>query len=332
MIRKVLFQGLKIVISGMLIGYLLHRIGIRNVVEYLNSANGYWLAGAFILYAISLLLGSVQWWLLLCGEGIEISWRKTVSFYFVGLFFNNFLISGLGGDFFRMVDIKRYSKNGTGAVSSVFLDRFVGLFVLSGMTVFAIPWILIQGERLSQLWIPLCFIIGGWIFILFFLFRNSLAQFLSRIIRKAIPKKINAKVEGVYQKITQFRHRRNLLLRVVGLSIAIQSFRVMTHYFLGRSVGITSSPIYYFLLIPVIAVVASLPISVGGLGLREQSGVVLFGVLGVQPIQAFTMEALAYLVAVFLSLPGGIVFVVRKKIESVENKILEKRMDIGVES
>ncbi|MBN2031020.1 flippase-like domain-containing protein [bacterium] len=314
LIRRVLFQAFKIIISGILIGYLLRRIGMGNVIEHLQSADVSWLCGATVLFTASLFIGSCQWWILLKSEGIEINWKKTVSFYFVGLFFNNFLISGLGGDLFRMIDIKRYSKNGTSAVSSVFLDRFMGLFVLSGMAVFAIPWILIRGGSLFQLWFPLVFLTAGWILILLFLFNSAFAGLLKRLLQKITPKKISAHVQEIYQKIWQFGRKRHLLIQVGILSIIIQSARIMTHYCLGRSLGIMLSPLYFFLLIPLIAVMASLPVSVGGLGIREQSGVVLFGLLGVHTIQAFTMEALAYLFAVVLSLPGGLIFMVRKKV------------------
>ena len=303
--------------------YLLRRIGIQQVTECLQSADAFWFMGAFVLFAVSLFIGSYQWWLLLCAEGIQISWRKTVSFYFVGLFFNNFLISGLGGDFFRIMDVKRYSKNGTGAVSTVFLDRFIGLIILSGMSVLAIPLIMVRGDIPFQLWIPLLLTSGGWILIVLFLFNKSFARPFNWFVRRIIPKRIAIKVGEVYQKIHQFKHHKVLCIRVVMLSIAVQSARIMTHYLLGRSLGIALSPIYYFLLIPIIAVVASLPVSMGGLGLREQSGVILFGIFGVHTLQAFSMEALAYLLSVVTSLPGGITFVVRKKIGSFESKVVE---------
>jgi len=155
LIRKVLVQGFKIVFSGLLVGFLLRRIGVQRIVEHIHSADICWLMGALVLLTMSHFLGSFQWWILLRSNDIRISWRKTVSFYFVGLFFNNFFIGALGGDFFRMVDVRRYSKNGTGAVSTVFLDRFVGLLVLSGMAVAAAMWVLIRGDMWSYLQYPL---------------------------------------------------------------------------------------------------------------------------------------------------------------------------------
>jgi uncharacterized protein (TIRG00374 family) len=313
--RKILIQGFKIVFSGLLIVLILHRIGIARVVEHIHSSDLIWVCGALILFGASHLMGSYQWLILLRSEGITVSWRKTVSFYFVGLFFNNFLIGNLGGDVFRMVDVRRLSKNGTGAVSTVFFDRFAGLFVLSGMAVVAAPWMITQGDIRFHLRLPILGLIIGWGFVLFLLFNRKFARPFAWLIRLMIPHHIMLKAREVYEKIFILGRDKALLLRVLCLSIVVQSARIMTHYFLGRSLGVTLSPLYYFLIIPIVAVMASLPLSVGGIGLREQTGVVLFGAVGIAALQAFSLEFMAYLVAIVSSLPGGIVFMLRRRVD-----------------
>lgn len=331
MIRRVLVLCFKIILSGLLIGFLLHRIGIQRFAEHLREIDGSWLTGALVLFLASHFLGSFQWWLLLRSEGIWISWGKTVSFYFVGLFFNNFLISNLGGDLFRMVDVRRYSKNGTGAVSTVFLDRFMGLFVLTGIALLVGPWIMVRGELRSYLRLPFLVLMGGWVLMCSFLFSRRFARPFAWLIRRTIPEGITNKAREVYRKISQFGLQKNLLFRIIGISFIVQSARVLTHYLVGRSLGITISPFYFFLIIPVVAVVASLPVSLGGIGIREQMGVLLFGAVGVTALQAFSVEFAAYLVAVVSSLPGMVVFVGRKKVEKCRREFLSKNITIGDE-
>ena len=158
MIRKIIIQILKIVISAFLIGFLLYRIGLEKVAAHLSTAHLGWLIAAIVLFGLSHILGSFQWWLLLRSERIVIPWGQSLSFYFVGLFFNNFFVSALGGDFFRVYDIRRYSKNGPAAVSTVFLDRFMGLFVMSGLAILTAPFIILQLKAPMQLLIPCIFL------------------------------------------------------------------------------------------------------------------------------------------------------------------------------
>jgi len=95
------------------------------------------------------------------------------------------------------------------------------------------------------------------------------------------------------------------------ISICTQSARILTHYLIGRALGVSISPIYYFLFIPIIAIMASLPITIGGIGLREQTGVVLLSIVGVTPAKAVAIEFLSYLLAIGTSLPGGVFFAIQ---------------------
>ncbi len=316
MIRKIVIQSLKIAISAFLIGFLLHRIGFQKAVAHLATAQVGWLIAALALFGSSHILGSFQWWLLLRSERVVIPWRQSLSFYFVGLFFNNFLISAMGGDFFRMYDIRRYAKNGTAAVSTVFLDRFIGLFVMSGLAILTVPFVILRLDAKIQLLIPCAVLILGWIFIGFLFFHKPFARPFAWVMQRLIPGGIVVKIREVYRKIHGFGRQRKLFVSVIIISLIVQGARILTHYLLALSLGITVSPVCFFLVVPVIAIMASLPISIGGIGLREQTGVVLFGIVGMTALQSFSVEFLAYLVAIVSSLPGAMIFIFRKKIGS----------------
>ena len=322
MIRKLVIQIFKICVSVILVGFLLRRIGIENILKQFQMVQLNWLAGGLLIFSLSHLLGSYQWMLLLRNEGIPITWRKTVSFYYVGLFFNNFLISSLGGDLFRMVDIRRYSKKGTSAVSTVFLDRFMGLLVLSGIAVFMIPWVLIQKKIVFNYNTPVILFSVGWIFILLLLFNKRFAQPFSWVIRQIIPPRLSVKAREVYRKTYSFGRQKNLLMKVVLLSIIIQSARILMHYFVCRSLGVEISPCYFFLIIPIVAIMASMPVTIGGIGLREQTSVLLFGMVGMVPEVAASMEFIAFLIAILSSVPGGVLFIVRKKVSQGNENVV----------
>ncbi len=315
-LRKIFFLILKISVSGALIYFLLHRIGLRTVINSISELNLFWLIFALFLFSASHFIGSLQWWLILREEGVNISWPRTLSFYYTGLFFNNFFISSLGGDLVRMVDIKGHSHEGSTAVYSVFADRFIGLFVMSGMALLSIPYLL----SVTQLSRPAALLVYSlpvlWFFVLFILFSKRFAAPLAWLIKKIIPGKITLKAREVYNKIYRMGRNRNLLVKILLLSFFVQSARITTHYFLARALGINVSPLYFFAFIPLIAIAASLPVSIGGLGLREKLGVDLFRVAGIPAGLAFSMEFTAYLVAIVTALPGGIMFALRGIIQS----------------
>ena len=306
--KKLLGQLLKWAVSAALVWWLLRQIGLGRIFGMIRSADAGWLAAGFFLFLSSHVLGTIQWRLLLRDEAVHLPFRQLLSSYFAGLFFNNFLIGGAGGDVFRMVDIRNSSGKGISAVSSVLLDRMMGFLVMSGSTALAIPLAMRLKPFGGAFWTPFLVMMIGWLFFLFFFFSKRFAKLFTWAIHPFIPAKIQVKMREVYRKIHAFGRKRSLFCRIILISFAVQSARIATHYLVARSLGILISPIYFFLFIPIIAIMATLPISIGGIGLREQTGVVLFGLVGMTAVQAVAVEFISYLVAIGTSIPGGIVF------------------------
>jgi len=309
-----LLRLLKFTVSGGLIIYLLNRFGFEKIISELGTSDIGWLVVAGLFFITSHLAGSVQWWALLRWEGTRIAWPRVLSFYFVGLFFNNFLISNLGGDFFRMMDIRRSTQNTAAAVSTVFLDRFLGLFILSGMAVAASIFITAfkaAPVRLNGLTVLLA---AGWLMMIVFLFDKRLTSPFARLMKKWLPENFTLKSREIYLIIHHFGRQGRLLIQLLGLSCVIQGLRILAHYAAARSLGVHISPVVFFVFVPIIAMAAALPVSFGGVGLREQMGVILLGSVGIPSVQAFSIEFLAYLTAIVSSLPGLFVFAVRKRV------------------
>ena len=105
-----------------------------------------------------------------------------------------------------------------------------------------------------------------------------------------------------------------MVFKILFLSAAIQILRISTHYFLAKSIGVDLSIMYFFLIIPIVALASSLPISFGGLGVRENVSVYIFALFGIAREAAFSFEFLAYIVGIAASIPGGIIFILRKRL------------------
>jgi len=310
-IKKTLLILAKISISGLLIYLTLKSIGTSEFVSGIIQANpAYVIAGA-VVFLVSYLIGATQWWLILKSNNIKIAWSRALSFYFIGLFFNNFLPSSLGGDVFRMIDIKQHGADSSAAVSTVFLDRFAGLFVMSGMAMLASPVIFLNQQISRQLQIFLICLPLVWILIFFVLFNKKLADFFFNIIDKFIPGKIKESIRKIHHNIYEFGRNPAFAVKILGIALCVQLCRITTIYLLSRSIGFHATPIYFLIFIPLIAIAAAAPISLGGLGVREKLGVFLFSTVTVDGQPAAIFLFMAYITAVLTSLPGGVLFSIR---------------------
>ena len=126
LIRHFQTRYARIVISAALIIFLLTRLDLGQAVAALAAVRLDWLVFALVTFAASLVLGNVQWAMLLSLQGIRIPFRKTLSFYFVGAFFNNFLPANIGGDVVRIYDVYKDSARPDQAIAATVTDGLSG--------------------------------------------------------------------------------------------------------------------------------------------------------------------------------------------------------------
>jgi uncharacterized protein (TIRG00374 family) len=311
--RRVLSTLAKLVVSGTVVLLLLRRIGVESVVTELAKTQGGWVGLALAVFALSNLLGAVQWRWFLLSRGVELPFATVVAFYHVGLFFNNFLIGYVGGDVFRIYDAARASGRTAEAASAVFFDRLVGFVALTTMALGASFFLLHAYDVGPALLAMPILLMTLWAVALATLFHSRLAGKLASAGDVLLPRGLRLRLFNLYWQLHAFRHERGLLARAFGLSLVVQTLRVLVHYFTARAVGLNTHLAYFVIFVPIIALVSSLPITFGGIGVREQSAVSLFGQAGVAPGPVTAMEFLAYLVGIACSIPGGIYFLARKE-------------------
>jgi len=112
-------------------------------------------------------------------------------------------------------------------------------------------------------------------------------------------------------RLAAFRGERRLLLQLSGVALVVQVMRIGVHVLFARALGLHVGTAYFFLFVPLLAVIVSLPISLNGIGVREGAGMILFGLVGLDRASAFALQFGTYLVAVGVSLIGGLVFLAR---------------------
>jgi hypothetical protein len=309
-LRKGLLLCAKIVVSAGLVAFVLQRAGLGKVLSELSSARPGFLVLAVVVFLLSNLLGAFQWGLLLRVQGIRIPFGKVFSLYQVGVFFNNFLISNIGGDVIRVYDVRKIAGDGSSAFAATFLDRFIGLFSLICVSI--ATYIVAPGFAASRS-------IGGLIVLLGMLLvgagvlmlSNRLGGAFEAFLLKLFPRSVGARISRTRRSFYLYRSHHGTLVLACLVSVVVQLLRVALHYAAGLSLGVSVGFEYFLIFIPLIAIVASIPISFGGIGVRENFGVFLFQRVGLAPTTAFSMEFLAYLMGLVGSVAGGVIFVLR---------------------
>ncbi|HLQ66762.1 MAG TPA: lysylphosphatidylglycerol synthase domain-containing protein, partial [Candidatus Limnocylindrales bacterium] len=134
-----------------------------------------------------------------------------------------------------------------------------------------------------------------------------------------------AAVERLFDDLHGFKDQGGALLAAFLASTVVQISRIYVHYLVGLSLGVRIAAGYYFLFVPILAALVSLPISMNGLGVREGASVVLFGLAGLTREQAFAVPFVTYLVSVVISLLGGLIFLSRPPRRAIAQRLERRR-------
>ena len=309
--KRVMGAVVKLLISVGLIAFFLRHIDLADVEQAARAARPAYLLLAVVLFTISNLLGAVQWGYLLRVQKIDLPPLRILSLYFVGVFFNNFLVSNIGGDAVRVYDLKRTTGKGPQGFAATFLDRFVGLFVL-------ILFSLIAFASNPDLWspglaIPMFALVATLASILGFGFSRRLSGWILSVSEGIAPAGVVSLLRSIREVFLAYRNAYGVLARVLVIAAGVQLARVGVYYAVGRGMGVDTGFDHFLIFIPLIAIVAAVPISFGGIGVRENLGVILFGRVGVPPAEALAMMFLGYLAGILASLAGGVSFVLHRR-------------------
>ena len=308
--KRVLSTIVKLSVSAGLLYYLLMRSDLEVFASVVAGASGQFLVVAVLFFVLSNALGALQWHLLLKAQQLPIRFGQSLVFYWIGVFFNNVLLGNIGGAALRIYDIRRLTGEGTGGAAATFMDRFIGLFSTCSLALVA--YLLVAEVRAAKLVMVLFPIWLALVVLLCMGVSRHVGWFLERQARRFLPERVTRLLHDLRLSIVVYRHRIGLLLCVWVVSLGVQVSRILVYWMAGLSVGITASAMFYVAFQPVAAIIAALPISIGGLGIRENVLVELFGSVGTPESPAFAMSLLGYGAGIVASLLGGVAFVLRR--------------------
>ena len=263
------------------------------------------LAGGIMAFQIA--MGGLRWHCVLRSLRAPVSVRDSLRLFYISVFFNACLGGVVGGDLVRAWLARRGQVSAGTAVLSVVLDRAaalagVGLLVLATAPFFAA---LVGGSMI--VFVPLILAAGGLVGI------AATAQLDRLPLRwqRFWPVRLLHRLGGATREV--FLRPASAAL-ALGLAIVAQTAMAVCAYVLAASLDIDLSLIDCLLLMQPVALIAALPISIGGgWGVREAAMVGVLGLVGVPTGAALMLSVQLGVLAMIVSLPGGLLWLLDRK-------------------
>jgi uncharacterized protein (TIRG00374 family) len=297
---------LKVLVSVGLLTLILMRVDLREALAGLNYLSVSFIAFALLFYTGCQWLSCLRWQVILRATGHSMGIAALMRSYFAGMFLNIFLPGALGGDVYRIYRVSRQNSDAEAAFVSVFLERFTGLAALALLALLGLPAVL---GLLGSWDILLLFLgcvaalVGGVLLIA----SRTLLDWAAPWLRRLRLGGLVGRLGRIQDLLRTFARHRLALVLSVGLSLGLQLAIVTYHYLIARQLHIEVSYLEMLVFIPIVAVIPLLPISLGGLGVKEGLWVYLFIRTGLTAEQALLLSVTLTGLSWALSLPGSAV-------------------------
>lgn len=301
--RKSVAFIVKLMLSAGLLFVSLRNVDFPALASRIDLHSLKWLALSIVLLLAQLVVGALRWHEISGQAGAPLPSKEAIRFTVIGAFFNQTLPSSVGGDAVRLLLLSRKGAGWRAATYSVFVDRAIGLITLAIGVALSLPWsfelitnppgrITLALVVFMALGAGLGFLAFGW------LPWAKLKSWRPTHHIQACAVIANRALFG-----------RTIGLRVIALSTIVHCLTVAIAWCVAMSISAPVSLLDVFLLIPPVLIIAMLPISVAGWGIRETAMMVAFGYAGLPEADGVNVSLLFGAMTFIVGAMGGVMWV-----------------------
>ena len=306
MSKQKVFTTLKVVVSISIIFIVLNSINLKEAQSTIKNANLYLLFLSILMPLLIILIITFKWDILLKTKNLRVSKWKLFRINIISHFWGLFLPSSLSIDIMRGYYL---AKNGSGkkiSASVIIIDRILG--ILSILTT-AIIGLIFARSTFSEfnIYLYILVIFVPTITILAILFSNLPIKLLNLVSSEKYSD-IFAKIKKTLLILNEFKQFPKALFYTYSLSVLVQLVRIINAFIISEAYSTGISITYFIVLVPIIMIIVMIPVSVGGIGVREGGFVAFFTLVGLSAEHGALISATSSLVMTIVALIGGIVF------------------------
>jgi uncharacterized protein (TIRG00374 family) len=325
--RNLFFIAVRIavVICGIIWGivWISRDVGWANLVDTFKKINPLIFILANLIFALGQIIIGLRWWILLRSQSIFIKLSAAVKLHFLGLFYNNFMPSSVGGDLVRAWYVTRHTDKRIEAALSVFVDRAIGLF---STFVIASSFYLIFLRGRTDIFssaqqdtqapaappadykTPLFLIVLALVLIVLITAASRKGRLATAKIWKLASVRGKNAAKKIIRAVIIYSKSPGTILAVFALTVFMQLMVITGFYFIGRNLGIEASSVYYYTSFTLTWVVGAIPVSIGGAVVVEGSLIIFFTRIAGAARDAASALALSQrAVWMLTSLPGAFI-------------------------
>src|SRR6266550_8443103 len=134
--KRILLTIFQLAVTAAMLWWVFHDPNQRaKMAIALRTADYRWVGAGILAYLVVEIAAAVRWKILLQVQKIRLSFPRISGLFLIGMFYNQFLPGGTGGDIIKSYLLLKETDKKAGALLAVVFDRFIGLVALVAITV-----------------------------------------------------------------------------------------------------------------------------------------------------------------------------------------------------
>ncbi|MGE4219086.1 MAG: lysylphosphatidylglycerol synthase transmembrane domain-containing protein [Alphaproteobacteria bacterium] len=288
--RRAILIAAKLACSALLLFWLAHGIDLSETMDRLQQARPAPIVVALIVLLAQALLGAWRWAAIVRMQGGMLDAVAALRLFLIGMFVNQTLSSTVGGDAMRVWRLRASGLPLGTALEGILLERLTGLVTLSVLAAAALPYA--SGPPALALWL---------------LTGAGVGVALCAVLADTLSRRLAGRIADLG------RNARHALasacaLPILAAALAIHLLGAAAAWLVAVALGIDIALLPCLLLVPPTLLLATLPISFGGWGVREGGLIATLALVGVPAADALAMSVGFGLLVTAAGLPGGAVW------------------------
>lgn len=303
--KRLVFTA-KLLLAAALITLLFWKVDVVGTFRAIAGISVFDVTLLLLISAVIILISCMKWQLFLVARGVQVPLWGLFKLYLAGYFFNNFTPSNVGGDAARSLVLGKQIGSQSNAFGTVFLERFTGFIglIAVGLVTAAIQPSLVTTTSMALFLAGMGALLLG---MLAFLLCPPLHRLLLAMSRSQKLPRPFRKIEKFLDVVFFFRDKPKVLLLALLYSLAFHLFTVVNTAVVCRALGIEVDVCGLAIAVPMVLLVAAVPLTPNAIGVIEGAFVFFLGNLGVLRPEALAVGVLLRGKNLVVALFGGAV-------------------------
>lgn len=304
---------LKLLVMALIFALVMRKMDIPKFLDAVRHAHIAYLIWAAVVIWVGHLFCIVRWRILLDVFKVPLRFTRLVAIYFLSVFAGICLPSLVGGDVFKFYLTGRETNQSyTMPFASVFMDRNLGLFalVLIAFGFSILKPVSLRGVSMLPITGLMTF---GFAAVNFILFYPKVHTLVSRVVAARAPN-VTHRLDILSSAFVSLFRDRRAVVNVMLLSGLNHLTSVVVAWLIARALGEPVPFLYFLVFIPITNLVAMIPLTPMGMGLRESALISLCtSVLHMSVEKSLAIGILISGLMLLTSLPGGLFYLTFKR-------------------